>query len=146
MNLTSRQLVITTRDLGKSRVRNVLSEPRIEINDWAGRDIRWVTLADPFTPSRGSYILELGANVNGREENPTLTIREGTNTLYESQLPVENDKIRRTVEFRCRGRSGYLYVLLNLSGESARLSLNRLRLIPWGQGMSPSLCRWNHKP
>jgi hypothetical protein len=146
MNLTSRQLVITTRDLGKSRVRNVLSEPRIEINDWAGRDIRWVTLADPFTPGRGSYLLELGANVNAREENPTLAIREGTNTLYESQLPVENDKIRKTLEFHCRGGAGYLYVLLNLRGESARLSVNRLRLIPWGQGMSPSLCRWNHKP
>jgi hypothetical protein len=120
LNLAPGPLVVTTRDLGAPRVKGVLSEPRIEINDWAGRDIRWATLFAPFAPDPGSYLLELGAEVKKAAEGPTLAIREGTNTLYEAPLPVENDRIHETLEFHCRGRSGDLYILLSLRGESAK--------------------------
>jgi hypothetical protein len=76
---------VTTEDLGVPYRGRWVSQPRIDINDWAGRGYRWVTLVRPFPASRGEYACRIKGRIIGGAK-AYWTIREGEETRIEGPL------------------------------------------------------------
>lgn len=41
---------LTTEDLGQAQLNGVFSQPRLDQNDWEGKDYRWFTWSHPLMP------------------------------------------------------------------------------------------------
>ena len=59
------QAGVTTADLGARMSGRMVSQPRLEVNDWAGRGYAWTTLTEPFEPIAGQMLLHMGGAVEG---------------------------------------------------------------------------------
>ncbi len=110
---------VTTRDLGFRMQGQLVSQPRLEVNDWQGRPYRWTTLVAPFDPGRGQRAFSL----EGRMEGPAtaiLAIREGSNTIMEQPLTgTAQGIVRFKIAVFTEGHRGHLYLLLRLEGDGA---------------------------
>ena len=73
---------VPTRDLGIRMQGRLVSQPRLEVNDWQGRPYRWTTLAVPFDPGQGQRAFSLEGHIEGLA-TPIIAIREGSNTIIE---------------------------------------------------------------
>ena len=76
---------VTAEDLGVPYHSQWISQPRLQINDWAGRDYRWVIIVRPFSVPGGEY----ACRIRGRTKDGASAywaIREGTETRIEEPL------------------------------------------------------------
>jgi len=92
---------VTAEDLGVPYRGRWISQPRLEVNDWAGRGYRWAIIVRPFSVSRG----EFACRIRGLEKNGITAywaIREGTETRIEEPLPQD-----RTGAFEAVARTRY---------------------------------------
>ncbi len=129
---------VTTRDLGVLQSKDlVVSLPRVEENDWAGRGWRWATLVTPFQPVAGRLIVALGGQLDG-DARLTVAVREGSATLIEREVPVREGLVRDQVAVTARGRRGDLYILVRLEGDgAATLRLDHLSWTPSNERRMP---------
>lgn len=108
---------VTTRDLGLRTQRQLVSQPRIEVNDWQERQYRWTTLVAPFDPGRGQRAFSLEGQMEG-PATAILAVREGSTTIMEQPL-ISNAQgiVRLRIAVFTEGRRGHLYLLLRLEGD-----------------------------
>ena len=108
---------VTTHDLGIRMQGRLVSQPRLEVNDWQGRPYHWTTLAIPFDPGRGQRAFSLEGRIEGLA-TPMIAIREGSNTIIERTLtPDAQGIVRLKIAVFTEGRRGHLYLLLRLEGD-----------------------------
>ncbi len=129
-----RRPIVTTQDLGVRRVDQMLSQPRIEVNDWADRGFRWTTLTAPIDPPRGRKLIRVGGRIEGAA-TVVLAIREGGHTLFEGPLPVEKGQVGIDLDVPCRGKSGHLYILVRLENGEGIFYLDELYWSPYNGRM-----------
>jgi hypothetical protein len=125
-----RRPIVTTRDLGERRTGQTVSQPRLEKNDWAGRDFRWTTLTAPIDPPRGRKLIHVGGRLEGTA-TVVFVVREGSHTLFEGPLPSDHGVIASDIDVLCRSRSGHLYLLLRLENGEGVFSLDDLYWSPY---------------
>lgn len=125
-----RRPIVTTQDLGSRRVDQMLSQPRIEVNDWADRGFRWTTLTAPIDPPRGRKLIHVGGRIEGAA-TVVLAIREGGHTLFEGPLPAEKGQVGIDLDLSCRGKSGHLYILVRLENGEGIFYLDELYWSPY---------------
>lgn len=126
---------ITTKDLGQRTKGNVISQPNLETNDWAGRNLAWTTLTAPHHPSRGNHLLHIRATVEG-DVTPYLAIREGSHDVFSEQaLPVVDGVLDQIVLFNCTGWRGDLYMLMRLGDGKGNIRLETLEWLPHNNSM-----------
>ncbi len=129
---------VTTRDLGLRMQGRLVSQPRLEVNDWQGRPYRWTTLAVPFDPGRGQRAFSLEGQMEGLA-TPIIAIREGSNTIMEQPLTVVAQGIvRLKITIFTEGRRGHLYLLLRLEGDGV-FHARRLHWSPVSQRLLDQL-------
>ena len=113
---TNRFASITTDDLGARAVATLISQPRLERNDWSGRPFAWSTLVQTFGTGRGCRLLR----VTGRREGVAsliLAVREGERTLYEGAVPFSpSGRADQSLVVRCRGGKREVALLARLEG------------------------------
>ncbi|HBA84289.1 MAG TPA: hypothetical protein DCZ95_09375 [Verrucomicrobia bacterium] len=107
---------LTTRDLGAARRGNLYSQPRLGNNDWAGRDVGWLTLTAPFSPPAGHLALRMMGAQTG-DSQTIIAIRQGSRLLYEGKPPVASGHLDATWLLPVDDSLGDLYVLARLDGE-----------------------------
>jgi hypothetical protein len=129
-----RRPIVTTQDLGARRVDQTLSQPRIEVNDWADRGFRWTTLTAPIDPPRGRKLIHVSGRVEGAA-TIVLAIREGGHTLFEGPLPAEKGLAGIDLDLSCRGKSGHLYILVRLEKGDGVFYLDDLYWSPYSDRM-----------
>lgn len=116
---------VTTRDLGAAVPGGVVSQPRLEVNDWNHRDYRWVTLTKPFAARPGSHAFRLQGRVSG-EADLVWAVREGTGTLVEAKLERDQaGRVEGVASLTCTGK-GKVHLLVRLEGGEGRLDDVRL--------------------
>lgn len=126
---------VTARDLGALQSKDaIVSLPRVEVNDWAGRDWRWATLVTPFTPVGGDLLVTLSGELSGGGR-VTLAVREGSATRAETGVPVVDGQVRARLRVHARGNRGDLYILARLDGDPA--ATLRLRHLGWSLQITP---------
>jgi hypothetical protein len=127
---------ITTEDIGRRQYEGMICQPRLESNDWEGRGYGWTTLTDPRfdRPRSGWRLLHIEADVIGTIA-PVLAVREGSRLLMECPVPVTNGVINHDFAFRCRGRSGSLYLLMRVASGNGSLRLRELYWSPFNEGL-----------
>lgn len=129
---------VTTRDLGRPVTGRMISQPRVEKNDWKNRDLRWATLTRPFSPIRGDQILHIEGRMEGDAEL-LLTVKEGGKIRYEGSLPVDDDgNIMANVAFRCSGFAGHLYILVHLAEGEGTFHLDEFYWSPFSESIANS--------
>jgi hypothetical protein len=97
----------------------LVSQPRLEINDWRGRPYRWTTLAAPFEPGRGQRAFSLEGRLEGTA-TAIVAVREGASTILEQPLGTDAQGIVRfKIAVWTAGRHGHMYLLLRLEGDGA---------------------------
>lgn len=126
------KLSVTTKNLGVRCKNGVLSQPRLEDNDWAGRGYRWTTLTRPFKPTHGNKILHISGYLSGNA-TPVFALREGSTTLYEGQIESKDNQIDSNYAFYCHGNRGHLYILLRLEGGESTFHLKELYWSPYSE-------------
>jgi hypothetical protein len=110
----------------------LVSQPRLEVNDWQGRPYRWTTLAAPFDPGRGQRAFVLEGRIEG-SATPIVAIREGANTILEQPLTSDaRGIVRLKIAVFTEGRRGHLYLLLRLEGDGG-FQTRRLHFSPVSQ-------------
>jgi hypothetical protein len=129
-----RRPIVTTQDLGVRRVDQTLSQPRMEVNDWADRGFRWTTLTTPVDPPRGGKLIHVGGRIEGTA-TVVLAIREGGHTLFEGPLPAERGQVGIDLDMSCRGKSGHLYILVRLDKGDGVFYLDDLYWSPYSDRM-----------
>lgn len=128
---------VTTRDLGVPRDNMILSQPRMDSNDWAGRGYRWATLNRPAPPQAGPQLLHIDGAVDGAA-TVVLALREGARTIFEGALPVRADgTVGADILLRCNGRRGDFYLLARLEGEGT-FRTGELYWTPWSDALAES--------
>jgi len=133
---------VTTEDLGKPVEGRMISQPRVDQNDWKGRDLRWATLTRPFPPIRGDQVLHIEGRMDGDAEI-LLAVKEGVKVRFEGRLPVDADgKVTADVAFRCSGFAGHLYILAHLAEGDGTFHLNEFYWSPFSDSImnSPAIC------
>lgn len=121
---------------------HTISQQRIEPNDWAQRDLRWVTLRAPTRIGKGEWLFSLQGVVSGGDVTPVLALREGSQSLLEQVLPVNDQgKVSFQHRFRTQSSRSLLYLLLRLEGDGDMV-LSEIALAPVSdailtQGLSP---------
>ena len=79
---------VTAEDLGVPYRGRWISQPCLEVNDWAGRGYRWAILVRPFSLPRGEFACRIrGLSRNGA--TAFWAIREGAETRIEEPLPQD---------------------------------------------------------
>lgn len=122
-------------DLGQRLVGSLISQPRVEVNDWKGRGYRWCTIVAPFRGGRGRRLLWLLGRTAG--ENPVfLAVREGSRTIYEEELvPQKNTSlVNLPLAFNCLDR-GNISILIRVTGGSDTFTGLRLAWSPFSDSM-----------
>ena len=125
-----RRTRITSRDLGLRRVGALISQPRLEPNDWAGRGFRWTTLTAPFSPKRGLTLIHIEGRIEGTA-TVVFALREGGHTLFEGPLKLENGKVEGNFGVHLKGKSGHLYLLARLDEGVGEFFLDDLSWSPY---------------
>ena len=129
---------VTTQDQGRPVEGRMISQPRVDLNDWKGRDLRWATLTRPFSPIRGDQVLHIEGRMEGDAEIH-LAVKEGSEIRYEGQLPVGIDgEVTADVAFRCSGFAGHLYILAHLSGGDGTFHLDEFYWSPFSDSILDS--------
>lgn len=122
---------VTTEDLGMRRKGGVVSQPRVDQNDWAGRTLRWTTLAPP-TVGKGLRTVRITGDVIGAAD-VWWAVREGSVTLFESRLAKSGQKtFAETADVTCQGR-GNVAVLVRIEGTESCLTNLTLALTPYSR-------------
>lgn len=128
------KISVTTKDLGARTVGRAVSQPRMENNDWDGRGYGWTTLTAPHDPNRGDHILRIRGEMSG-SATAALAIREGSRTLMEVPLPVDDGKVDHHVHFNCSGWRGHLYILLRLDDGKGTFQLTDMAWLPFHESL-----------
>lgn len=119
---------LTTADLGVRARGALVSQPRIESNDWAGRPLPWCTLVQPFGAGRGWRLLRIRGQLEGAARL-ALAVREGDATLYEGPVAAgPHGRVDTSLVLRCRGGQRTVGLLAQLSGGDG---LFRTESIAW---------------
>jgi hypothetical protein len=121
---------VTTADLGTNMSGRMVSQPHMKANDWAGRDYAWTTLADPFKPVAGQMLLHM-AGVVGGNATPILALKQGSRSIFEGPIPVNNGRFRMNYVFRCRKSAGDLYILVRLADGQGTFMLQEFCWTPY---------------
>ncbi len=132
---------VTTQDLGTRVKGRMISQPRLDRNDWQGRVLCWATLTRPFPPIRGDQILHIEGRLEG-DAKLLLAVKEGGKIRYECPLPVDTDgKVMADVAFRCSGFAGHLYILAHLSEGEGTFHLDEFYWSPFSDSIlnSPAI-------
>lgn len=120
---------ITTEDLGAREKDGVLSQPRLEANDWSGRDLRWTTLTAPFPPRAGPYLLHIGGRLEGTA-TVALAVNEGEHPLFEGPVARPPGPVDVNVLVQPHGKRGDLYILARLADGTGTFHLDELYWSP----------------
>lgn len=126
---------ITTRDLGERMKGRLVSQPRVEVNDWIGRGYRWTTLTAPYEPPSGRQVLHIRGTIDG-DANVILALKEGKDLLYEAELKPDNGVVDECIIFKCGGFRGHLYILMRLGEGDATFRLEEMRWSPYDPGVT----------
>jgi hypothetical protein len=121
---------VTTIDLGTRMRGNMVSQPRLEANDWAERGCGWTTLTGPFEPIPGQQILHMAGTVEGNA-TPIMALRQGAKTIFEGPVRVDNGRFQENYVFSCRKSGGDLYILMRLTNGEGTLILKELYWSPY---------------
>ncbi len=120
---------VTTEDLGVRQRGNLVCQPRLETNDWAGRGYAWTTVVAPFRSGKGRRLLALTGRLSGTA-TPVLAVREGAHDVGEMPLEIAHGGHFETcVDFRTENR-GDLYILVRLEGGEGTMRLEKIALCP----------------
>ena len=104
---------VTTRDLGSRIQKGVVSQPRLDINDWCGRNHRWTTLVAPFPAGPGWHLFRLTGRIEGNLTG-VVVVRKGSRTLLERAMTKDaNGHIDVYQALDC-SKGGHVYVLIRL--------------------------------
>jgi hypothetical protein len=126
---------VTTKDLGSVMQGRMVSQPRLDVNDWEERGYRWTTLTAPYSPGSGGKVLHIEGLVDGNLK-VILAVKEGADVLYEGKLD-QNDKIlNESVVFNCGGHKGDLYILMRLEDGEGTVKINELHWSPYDSGLT----------
>lgn len=118
---------VTLEDLSMRMRDNLISLPRIENNDWQGRDRSWATLTSPFQEKPGTVALGVSGKMTGLCSGE-FVIREGQETLFRQLLPPgENVQINAWLEPKA---CGDIYILLYLEGKQGSFMLDTIQWTP----------------
>ncbi len=129
-----RRAMVTTKDLGERCVGQVLSQPRIEDNDWAGRRFHWTTLTAPFSVPQGQVAIHVRGRMIGTAA-VVIAIRKGNHTLFEGPLPVHGGIVEGDFSASVRGQRGYVYLLVRLDSGDGEFRLEDLYWSPYSDRM-----------
>ncbi|MEM4725102.1 MAG: hypothetical protein QXP01_08840, partial [Candidatus Hadarchaeum sp.] len=102
---------LTTRDLGAVSTNGVISQVRLENNDWLGRPFSWATIVPPFRSKKGWCAIEIEGELVGNARC-SLALREGSITHVEKEVAATG-KIRESFSF-AGSEKGLIYVLMRL--------------------------------
>ena len=125
---------VTTSNLGARMVGRMVSQPKLEVNDWDGRGFCWMTLTAPFKPAPGAQILHIEAT-HDSNATPVFVLRQGSRTLFEGPLAVNNGMIEENFGFRCKRYAGNLYILVRLADGEGTFTLKDMYWTPYGEGL-----------
>lgn len=129
---------VTTQDLGVPVKGRMISQPRVDRNDWKDRALRWATLTRPFPPIRGDQVLHIEGRMEGDAEL-LLAIKEGSKVRYEGSLPIKTGgEVKSDVVFRCSGFAGHLYILAHLTGGEGTFRLDEFYWSPFSDSILDS--------
>ncbi|MDP8218344.1 MAG: hypothetical protein P9M03_06440 [Candidatus Theseobacter exili] len=106
---------VTTEKLDSVVKDTLVSQPLIEVNDWADRPYKWTTLVKPFYGGKGLRLFCLRGLLEG-ESQAVLCIREGSHVRYEKPLETTNGKVNTCLSVSCTG-NGHIYLLIRLKNE-----------------------------
>ncbi len=133
---TFRSLRVTTEKLGSMHADGVISQPRVEVNDWNERDLRWVTLHPPFRPGAGLFAFKIAGSVSGAA-TVRLALREGSRTILETPLTSSATGIIEFSRFfEMQSSRNLLYILIHLENEG-ETNIDFLGLSPFGSALEP---------
>ena len=128
----------TTRDLGTLSVGRLISQPRIDVNDWSGHGYRWVTMVPPFETPPGPYVCRIRGRIEG-DIDVVWAVRQGNRTLFETRLSKGSDgAVSALGRFDCR-RGGDIRILVRLDGGEGALTDVSISWSPFPQRLMQAL-------
>jgi hypothetical protein len=117
----------TLQDLGMRVQAGMISLPRIEENDWQGRNRKWATLTAPFQENPGTVALGIQGRLTGNAHGE-LVIREGAKTLL--SLPLVSGQPVTHQSWLAVEERGDIYILVHLEGDEGAFILDALQWTP----------------
>lgn len=132
--------LIDVRDVDWHRHIYVDAVPEIPPDRGDDGDHQWSVLADVPSGASGERLLHVAGQITGVGK-PILALRQGSKTLVEKDVPLQNDgRFELSERFTVRRGAGALLILLRLEGPAGSCVLSQLNLSPWSDALHEAVC------